>query len=235
MYLEIAKEYKGLSENIDSMLADNNIELAESMTLKTYYPYFVDIYKDIPLNKQLSIEEVNDIKNRIHTFYDQSYATYNYNVNKYNIFINIFGVIITILYFGVFEWKMKGKTIGKMIFRLRTVDNDKIKREIPVWKYLIKSLLVSEVMFSIFNIICLLICHPDFTGVLNSLWYAKACNFIYDLQYAYNIFLLLLILFRKDERTLHDIILNMRVALYDKKNKEITKRIFNEEVSDQTN
>ena len=67
------------------------------------------------------------------------------------------------------------------------------------------------------------------------MWYAKACNVLYDIQYAWNIFLVLIILFRKDERSLHDVLLNIRVALYDKKNKEITKRIFNEETSDQAN
>ncbi|MBR6072886.1 MAG: RDD family protein [Bacilli bacterium] len=235
LYFEVAKEYKSLSENIDNILSDNYIDLNESIALNSDYPYFKDIYKDIPVNREIDNNGKEEIKNKIKTYYDQSYATYNYNVNKSNIIINIIGVILTIGYFGVLEWYLKGKTIGKMLFRLRTIDNDKPKRKIPIWKFIVKSLMVSEVMFTIFSIICLLICHPGFDGTLNALWYAKACNLIYDVQYAWNIFLVLIILFRKDERSLHDVLLNIRVALYDKKNKEITKRIFNEEVSDQTN
>ena len=235
LYFEVAREYKDLSGKIDTILSDNTIDLNESIALKSDYPYFKDLYKDIPVNREISNETKNDLKDKIKLYYDQSYATYNYNVNRSNLIINIIGVLLTIAYFGILEWYLKGQTLGKKIFRLRTIDNDKPKKEIPVWKYIIKALMISEVSFSILSIIFVLICHPGFDGTLNAMWYAKASNFIYDFQYAWNIFLLLIIIFRKDERSIHDIVLNIRVALYDKKNKEITKRIFNEEVSDQTN
>ena len=235
LYFEVAREYKGLSENIDNILADNTIDLNESIALNSDYPYFKDIYKDVPVNREIDNNGKEDIKNKIKQYYDQSYASYNYNVNRSNLVINIIGIILTIAYFGVLEWYLKGQTIGKKLFRLRTIDNDKPKREIPVWKFIVKALMVSEVSFTILSIFFLLICHQGFDGTLNAMWYAKACNILYDIQYAWNIFLVLIILFRKDERSLHDVLLNIRVALYDKKNKEITKRIFNEETSDQAN
>ena len=234
-YSEVSSEYNKLSEKLDSILSDNYIDFSESMELRSDYPYFQDIYKDIPVNRELDNEAKNNLKNKINDYYKVEQATYNYNINRYNIVINVLNIIFSILYFGLFEWLMKGKTLGKMLFRLKTLDNDKPKREIPVWKYLIKGVLVGQVIFNLASLICLLICHPSFEGVLTPMWYSNAYNIIYNIQYVYNIAFVLIILFRRDERSVHDILLNIRVALFDKKNKEITKRIFNEEVSDQVN
>ena len=231
VYLEVTKEYNELTKKIDAILDDNYIDLSESIELNSAYPYFKDIYKGISVNREISNETKNELKDKINVYYKQYSANYYYNNNKYNLIPNIIGIIIAILYFGVFEFIMNGQTIGKKLFRLKTLDNDKPKKKIPVWKYLVKSLIVGQVIFNLASLICLIVAY--FTK--NVLFFGTATNIIYDVQYAFNIALVLIILFRRDERSLHDILLNIRVALFDKKNKEITKRIFNEEVSDQTN
>ena len=65
LYFEVAREYKGLSENIDNILADNTIDLNESIALKSDYPYFKDIYKDIPVNREIDNNGKEDIKIRL--------------------------------------------------------------------------------------------------------------------------------------------------------------------------
>lgn len=227
IYNEVSKEYKGITSRIDEILFDKYIDLTEATELKGDYQFFYQDILDIPINSELSDEQIGEVKNRINTTMQNTLYGYTYDISHLTIKINVIAIVLGILYFGLFEWYMHGKTIGKMIFRLKTVDNDNIKKKIPVWKYLIKGLLVSGVIFTFANIIITLMCNGE-----NIAWFNKGYNFINDLQYMYNVLFLLVIFIRKDERSVHDVLLNMRVMLMDKNGKEVESIIFNEKLSD---
>ncbi len=232
-FSQITQEYNGITSRIDEMFSDNMIDLAESTEIKNDYRNFVVAFYEIPIDKEIDSSIKDRVVNDINTEYQASYMLYNVEINKCNIGINIFGVIISILYFGVFEWYMKGQTIGKKIFKLRTVDNDNIKNKIPLWKYLIKAVLISEVVFTIATVICASI--TTYEGYHSPIWFNKAYSVIYNIEYIYNTLFLLVIFIRKDERSVHDVLLGIRVALFDKKNKEVISRIFNEESRNKAN
>ena len=232
---EISRQYNELSGKLDKMLYDKYIDLSEAIEIKDQYDYFEQSIYDIPINSELSDEDINRFKSNLFEDYKEYVYSYNYEVNKTEIVINIIGVVISILYFGVFEWFKKGKTIGKMIFRLKTVDNTDAKKGIPLWKYLIKALLISGVVFTISNIIITLISTGTNEGSFGLEWYNTFYKRIYDVQYVYNTLFMLFIFIRRDERSIHDILLNIRVLLHDKEGKEVTSRIFNEEVNNKAN
>ncbi len=232
---EISRQYNELSGKLDKMLYDKYIDLSEAIEIKDQYDYFEQSIYDIPINSELSDEDINRFKSNLFEDYKEYVYSYNYKVNKTEIVINIIGVVISILYFGVFEWFKKGKTIGKMIFRLKTVDNTDAKKSIPLWKYLIKALLISGVVFTISNIIITLISTGTNEGSFGLEWYNTFYKRIYDVQYVYNTLFMLFIFIRRDERSIHDILLNIRVLLHDKEGKEVTSRIFNEEVNNKAN
>ena len=232
---EISRQYNELSGKLDKMLYDKYIDLSEAIEIKDQYDYFEQSIYDIPINSELSDEDINRFKSNLFEDYKEYVYSYNYEVNKTEIVINIIGVVISILYFGVFEWFKKGKTIGKMIFRLKTVDNTDAKKSIPLWKYLIKAVLISGVVFTISNIIITLISTGTNEGSFGLEWYNTFYKRIYDVQYVYNTLFMLFIFIRRDERSIHDILLNIRVLLHDKEGKEVTSRIFNEEVNNKAN
>ena len=234
-FSEISKEYNELTGRLDDMLSDSIIDVSESTEIKGEYKHFVVVFYETPIGKELDETTKNQLVSDINTEYQASYELYNASINKYNMQINIIGIIISILYFGVLEWYLNGQTIGKKIFRLRTVDNTDIKDKIPLWKYIIKTVLISEVLFTLANVICSGITNIGFEGSYNANWYHKAYMMIYNVQYVYNTLFLLIILIRKDERSIHDILLNIRVALFDKNNKEVKCRIFNEESNNKAN
>lgn len=234
-FTERTNEYNGLISRIDDMFSDNIIDYSESIEIQSDYNHYVFVFYEIPIDKELDQSVKERVITDINNDYQASYDIYNCSINKYNIGINIVGIILSILYFGVFEWYLNGQTIGKKIFRLRTVDNTDIKVKIPLWKYLIKSLLIGEVIFTLANIICASIAVPSFEGAYTADWYRRAYMMIYNVQYIYNTLFLLVIFIRKDERSVHDILLNIRVALFDKKNKEVKSRIFYEETNNKAN
>lgn len=228
-YNEVKLEYDKLSKRIDEMLFDNYIDLSENNEIKSDYPYYKSAFYGVPVNSQFDSEMKNKIKDEIENIYLNKHYSYTYDINKANRKVNIIGVFLSLFYFGIIEWLFNGKTLGKRIFRLRTVDNDEIKNNLPFWKYIVRSLFVSETVFYLFNILFVSICHEGFEGTLNVMWYSKANSILYSIQYIYLVAMLLTMIIRIDNRSIHDIVLNTRVALFDKKNKEVIE-IKDEEV-----
>lgn len=234
-FREAQKQYNELSGKIDKILTDKYIDLGEGLDLKTNYSYYYQFLYYIPLNEELNDEQIESVRNTINNSYKEAIYEYNYYVSKYSIKVNIIGIVLSILYFGVFEWYKKGKTIGKMVMRVKTVPNNPDTKNIPLYKYLIKAVLVSGVLFTTANIIITLISHGTNEGPFGLEWYNQAYAHVYNVQYIYNTLFMLLIFIRRDERSIHDVLLGIKVILHDKKGKEIESSIFNEEVSNKTN
>jgi uncharacterized RDD family membrane protein YckC len=234
-FREAQKQYNELSGKIDKILTDKYIDLGEGLDLKTNYSYYYQFLYYIPLNEELNDEQIESVRNTINNSYKEAIYEYNYYVSKYSIKVNIIGIVLSILYFGVFEWYKKGKTIGKMVMRVKTVPNNPDSKNIPLYKYLIKAVLVSGVLFTTANIIITLISHGTNEGPFGLEWYNQAYVHVYNVQYIYNTLFMLLIFIRRDERSIHDVLLGIKVILHDKKGKEIESSIFNEEVSNKTN
>lgn len=230
VFNEVQAEYNKLSSRIDEMLYDNYLDYSESNEIKSSYPYFKDVINFLPVNSEIDSNLKSKTKSYIDNIYNNKYYSYTYSINEANLLVDIIGFFLSIFYFGLLEWLFHGKTLGKKIFKLKTVDNNNFKKEIPMWKFLVKSLFISEAVFLFFNIICICICHQGFDGVLNAKWYTKAYSLIYNFQYIYNVFLLLVMLVRNDSRCLHDLVLDTRIAMVDKKNREV-KEEKNEEVN----
>lgn len=231
----VRTQYNELSPKLDNILYDNHIDMTEGLEFKSNYPYFYNEIYYIPINEELTEEQVNDVKYRVENGYKQAIYQYNYNISRYDMTINIIGVVISILYFGVLEWYMKGKTIGKKLLRLKTVDNSNNKASIPLWKYLVKAVLVSGVIFTTADIILSLLSCGTNECSRSLEWFNNSYSLVYNIQYVYNTLFMLFIFIRSDERSIHDVLLNIRVALFDKNGKEVDSRIFNENAINKAN
>ena len=227
-YFEEVKQYNELNNKLNDYLSDNKISDDERIEMSNNYKYYFDVFSRIDTNKELSNDQKKEVADNFDTLYAKYSKEYAYKTNTYSISTNIFTIIISILYFGLYEYIMKGKTIGKLIFRLKTVDNKDINNKIPLYKYLIKGVLVSGALFVFLNLLNVLIV-KDLDN------YYHIYSVLYNAQYIYNVLFLLLIFMRKDERSVHDVLLGMRVMLHDKNNKEVVSRIFNEETDNKTN
>ena len=226
-YMAVSKQYADLSSKFEEYLYDHTLSSLEYMHIEQECPYFFDAAYKIGDNKQFDEETKNQFIEDVNNTYKYYYNEYVYSVNKYNVKMNVISAIISILYFGVFEWYMKGKTIGKKILRLRTVNNNDPKEPIPLYKYLIKALLISEAMFIVTNIILV--------NVMDMNTFPEGYRVLSNVEYIYNIVFLLTIFIRRDERSIHDVLLGIRVALFDKNNKEVKSTIFNEEITNKAN
>ena len=233
-YIVQSNQYRKLNDNIDGYLSDNFLSQEEKNEIQDNCNNYYDILNQIDSNEELSDEKKNNAKDSIRNLYDDYSFSYIYNSNKLYVPVYIETIIVSFLYFGLFEYLMKGQTLGKKIFRLRTIDNKDEKKDISLFKYLIKAVLVGNILFNSLNIISVIV-FKDISSAASLYSYYKIYSGISNFSYVYNMLFLLMIFMRRDERSIHDILLGIRVALYDKENKEITNKIFNEEVNNKAN
>ncbi len=145
--------------------------------------------------------EYSENKIDFNTFVDKNIQN-QYIVDKESILSTLVFCVISIGYFGTFAYYNNGQTLGKKLLKIKVVSNNgKIVKHST---YILRALILSGVLFSLISCGMLL--------------------FIKANQYLYTVYLLslisslitiiscLMIAFRKDKRTIHDIICGTKVV-----------------------
>lgn len=150
------------------------------------------------------LELVNKLQNS-----DISYITYAKEVSvlelqlaKLNGVTTIATLFVSILYFVVFQIYNKGQTIGKNLLKIKVISND---GELTMNQMIVRSLLINTVLL---NIILLL----TISFVNDPMQYMYIFGSFQSIQYLFVIVTSLMVMFRKDHVSLHDIITNTRVV-----------------------
>ena len=113
----------------------------------------------------------------------------------------------TIFYFGILSYITNCQTIGKKILKIRV--NSIKDKEIKPYLYLLREILITNFIFRILSIITIINCSPTKWNMYNNAL-SNAQAFVYALILGFMIF-------RDDERGLHDIICRTEVIEYSKK------------------
>ena len=126
----------------------------------------------------------------------------NYEVQKSAQNINIITIGCLFVYFGVIAYICKGQTIGKKILNLKIVP---VKREeLKPHLFIIRTVLVNNIVPKIAMVLT--------TAILTGkIWY-KYSSLIAQIQYIIIFLIIGFMIFRDDERGLHDIIGDTKVV-----------------------
>ena len=166
------------------------------------------IFTSIPTNnkeleKQLSSLQDEVLSNSItyEEFVDE-YQDLYYKNKKDTMTQSAITLTITIAYFVIFQYMNKGQTIGKKILHLRVVDNN-TEKPLSIFKGLIRSLLIWNILSGTLGIVLIYI--------LNKESYITSYLIISYLESIFIFITAMFTLYRKDNRGLHDIIINSKV------------------------
>ena len=166
------------------------------------------IFTSIPTNnkeleKQLSSLQDEVLSNKItyEEFVDE-YQDLYYKNKKNTMTQSAITLTITIAYFVIFQYMNKGQTIGKKILHLRVVDNN-TEKPLSIFKGLIRSLLIWNILSGTLGIVLIYI--------LNKESYITSYLIISSLESIFIFITAMFTLYRKDNRGLHDIIINSKV------------------------
>lgn len=124
-----------------------------------------------------------------------SYIDINYKVANNNIFFNIIQIIIMTLYFVLIPYINNGSTIGKMLFKIKV---DKQEGKLKITDLLIRSFIINGNLY----LLILLISLP----FINSLLYFTIENILGIMQIIVVIISGFMVLYKKDNLGLHDIL-----------------------------
>lgn len=202
-YKEYETEYAKYSEYINlfnESYKDEEITKEEytELTKNSIYKEIIEIKYD---DEKISQDEYDDIIDEVNTKFDTIAKDYIYILNKKGISNPIINLILTILYFGVLQYFLKGQTIGKKIFKLKVVSTN--NKKLNVLTYILRTLIVNDVLL---NTITILFLAFSSKGV-----YTKASDILSTLISVVEMAIIFLVLTREDERGLHDLLFNTKV------------------------
>lgn len=181
---------------IDIVIVSLVVSLINLLPLDPYKDKYKDAYEKYNEVVQKSTEdEKNDYKNEI--------IELNYEVYKYRTYSSMFSATALILYFGVLPLVMNGQTLGKKIMKLRVVSNN--EKKLNFWKYLIRIVILNNIWLSLINIGAVYVV----SGV-KFYYVTYVISMLSSLIYMLN---LIMVMFRKDNRGLHDMVAGTKVIL----------------------
>lgn len=181
---------------IDIVIVSLVVSLINLLPLDPYKDKYKDTYEKYNEVVQKSTEdEKNDYKDEI--------IELNYEVYKYRTYSSMFSATALILYFGVLSLVMNGQTLGKKIMKLRVVSNN--EKKLNFWKYLIRIVILNNIWLSLINVGAVYVV----SGV-KFYYVTYVISMLSSLIYMLN---LIMVMFRKDNRGLHDMVAGTKVIL----------------------
>ena len=146
--------------------------------------------------------------------YNEEALPLNYELTKRKLPVNVITCVIIIGYYIVFAYFNKGQTLGKKICKIRVV-NDKGERA-SIWNILIRSLFIYGIITTLYSLISI-----NFLDIESFNYSVSVVSVIESL---FIVISLLMMLYKKDGRGLHDIIAKTKViGEKNKKWKELIK------------
>lgn len=129
----------------------------------------------------------------------------SYDMNYNMIPVTIIDMTCLILYFVVYQYYNKGQTLGKKIMKVKTVSNN--DEELSINNYVYRSLLLNGVLIGILDIVSMLFISKNY-----GIYISFTLQFI---QIVLILITVLMVLFSKQGRGLHDKLGNTKVIMCD--------------------
>ena len=129
------------------------------------------------------------------------YKKYSYIVQKSSGVSTVVQLVISVFYFGTFAYYNGGKTIGKKCMKIKVVSVD--DNELSHGKFIIRAALITGVVTSLLSLLSLLL--TDYYKYYNYDMLFTSINSLFIIA------CIIMIIFRKDKRGLHDLVVNSKI------------------------
>lgn len=155
-------------------------------------------------------ENTKDTEDVTSILKSEEYNNYSYKLSKLQIPSSILNIVVTFGYFVIFQYFNKGQTIGKkfMKIRVKSTKGDKVS----FVQMLVRSLLINEILSSIILVI--------FLSTMSQGMYSSAGKIVQLIDMIIVYGSIGFILFRKDARGLHDLLVSTCVVEEDAEESE---------------
>ena len=145
--------------------------------------------------------------------YNEKKIELNYNLSKDSVISSSITIIVYLAYFGLFQYFNQGQTLGKKVFKLQVVSNK--DKKLNLGNYLIRMIILNNIIFQTLLI--------GGVYIFNKTIYYDYSSIISFLESVMETIILVMVILRKDNRGLHDIVAQTKVISLVKEEKEITE------------
>ena len=167
--------------------------IPESKNLKNLNNEYNELTTEYVEKSEHTEEDVEEYMNAV--------APITYQIDRENFLFSIAGIVVYILYFVIFQYKNNGQTLGKKIMGIKVTKED---GEISINDFIFRSFIVNSVLFNMI-ILILLFTTKDAT-------YISLVGILGIIQFVVVIVSAGMIIFRKDKKTLQDVVTNTKVV-----------------------
>ena len=183
--------------------------------VQRFFAYIIDILIVVILLNLVTfntnVDKLNDLNSEITNYlaeYDptnveevEKLMDLQYQYEKESVPVNVISLVIIFGYFVCFQFFNKGQTIGKKLLKIRTVGSD--NKKIAFWQIFVRSLFIHQILVNTISLILIAVCPKNI--------FIQAYSILTLLQSVFIIITMLFVLYRKDKRGLHDLIVNSYV------------------------
>ena len=183
--------------------------------VQRFFAYIIDILIVVILLNLVTfntnVDKLNDLNSEITNYlaeYDptnveevEKLMDLQYQYEKESVPVNVISLVIIFGYFVCFQFFNKGQTIGKKLLKIRTVASD--NKKIAFWQIFVRSLFIHQILVNTISLILIAVCPKNI--------FIQAYSILTLLQSVFIIITMLFVLYRKDKRGLHDLIVNSYV------------------------
>ena len=178
------------------------------VNIKFINPYLDNYRKTYDEYNEL-ITDVNEDKLNVESSeYKTKIVELTYDLNKYRVISASISSILFLGYFGVLQYFLNGQTLGKKIMKIKIASAN--NKKLTILNFITRSVILNNIIFSVLLIVGVFV-------------FSKSNYYYLSLVVSYlellvmSLIVLMLVL-RKDNRGLHDLITNTRVVSVDDKN-----------------
>lgn len=162
-------------------------------------------YRDIiDHKKDYSLEE-----------YEDKIIDLNYTLGKTNWINGSITICCLILYFGLGNMLLKGKTIGKRILKLQLVHKDD-QKDLHIGNYLIRTIILNNIVFRILLVVGVF--------VFGKVGYYHLSTIVRFLESMMETIIFMMVVLKYDNRGLHDMLANSKVINIQEEQRKVTQK-----------
>lgn len=180
------------------------IDMVVVGVISVFLGLFIPEYNAVD-SKELN-EELNNMENKLvevmksgdkEAYSDvmQNVIDIEYKISKTTVMSSTVSFIVMFGYFVILQFLLKGRTIGKMMMKIKIVD--KKNKEPSFWTVLYRNFIVFGLLTSFISLVSIIILSKNTYVMFNMVLNTLASLFV--------IICALMVLYRKDKRGLHDI------------------------------
>lgn len=168
-------------------------------------------YKEVYSEYQTYVNELSQT-NPAEVFSDPKAVDLSYDLSSLGVYSSTISLVVSFLYFGVFQFFTKGRTLGKTLLGIEVISTD--KKELRITQTIIRSSIINSLITSSLLIMLVLFLSKDA--------YLKSSVYVQVLDFALIFVSIGMVIYRDDGVGLHDKLAHTRVVVRGERPEEVS-------------